>query len=278
MAAVHAGARTDVDDPVGRAHHLLVVLDDDQRVADVAQSLQRADQPLVVALVQADARLVEDVEHAHQAGADLRRQPDPLRLAAGKGVCRPIERQVIETDIDQEAEPLADLLQDLAGDQVLALGQRRARSSRPDRPRAASKKSRLSRHGMRRDLDDALAVDEHRPGFRLESRALAGRAEPRRHVSPQLFPDVVARSCSEAGAARFGITPSNGTSYERQRPLPDLYRTVTFCRAAVHEQVDEVLRQLAEGHVHRLLVLLAHRVAEGRSTRCCCRRRPASRA
>ena len=41
VAAVNAGARTDVDDPVGRAHHLLVVLDDDQGVAEVAQALQR---------------------------------------------------------------------------------------------------------------------------------------------------------------------------------------------------------------------------------------------
>ena len=67
-----------VDDPVGRAHHLLVVLDDDHRVAGVAQLLQAADQPPVVALVQADRRLVEDVEHIHQFRSDLRRQPDAL--------------------------------------------------------------------------------------------------------------------------------------------------------------------------------------------------------
>ena len=38
--AVLARAGTDVDDPVGGAHRLLVVLDDDQGVADVAQALQ----------------------------------------------------------------------------------------------------------------------------------------------------------------------------------------------------------------------------------------------
>ena len=37
---------------------------------------------MVVALVQADARLVEHVEHADQAGADLGGEPDALRLAA----------------------------------------------------------------------------------------------------------------------------------------------------------------------------------------------------
>jgi hypothetical protein len=60
------------------------VLDDDHGVAEVAQADQRLDEPAVVALVQADRRLVEHVEHADQAGADLRRQPDALRLAAGR--------------------------------------------------------------------------------------------------------------------------------------------------------------------------------------------------
>ena len=73
-----------VDEPVGAAHHLLVVLDDEHGVAEVAQPLERADQPVVVALVQADRRLVEDVEHADELRADLRREPQPLRLAAGE--------------------------------------------------------------------------------------------------------------------------------------------------------------------------------------------------
>ena len=53
-------------------------------VAEVAQPLERADQLVVVALVQADRRLVEDVEHADELRADLRREPQPLRLAAGE--------------------------------------------------------------------------------------------------------------------------------------------------------------------------------------------------
>ena len=82
VAAVLARARPHVDEPVGAAHHLLVVLDDDNGVAEVAQPLERADQLVVVALVQADRRLVEDVEHADELRADLRREPQPLRLAA----------------------------------------------------------------------------------------------------------------------------------------------------------------------------------------------------
>ena len=81
-AAVHAGARAHVDDVVGGEDGVAVVLDDDHRVAEVAQALQRVEQARVVALVQADRRLVEHVEHAAQAGADLRRQADALPLAA----------------------------------------------------------------------------------------------------------------------------------------------------------------------------------------------------
>ena len=79
-----AGAGADVDDVVGEAHGLLVVLDDDDRVAEVAQAQERLDEAVVVALVQADAGLVEDVEHADERRADLRGQADALRLAAGE--------------------------------------------------------------------------------------------------------------------------------------------------------------------------------------------------
>ena len=74
----------DVDDVVGDADRLLVVLDDDDGVAEVAQAHERVDQPLVVALVQPDRRLVEHVEHADEAAPDLRREADALRLAAGE--------------------------------------------------------------------------------------------------------------------------------------------------------------------------------------------------
>ena len=92
LAAVLTRARADVDDVVGDADGLLVVLDDDHGVAEVAQPHHRVDQALVVALVQADRRLVEHVEHADEAAADLRRQPDALRLAAGERGRRAVER------------------------------------------------------------------------------------------------------------------------------------------------------------------------------------------
>ena len=43
------------------------MLDDDERVAQVPQSLEGLDESGVVALVQTDTGLVQDVEDAHQA-------------------------------------------------------------------------------------------------------------------------------------------------------------------------------------------------------------------
>jgi hypothetical protein len=73
-------------------------------VAQIAQMLQRRQQLVIVPLVKADARLIQDVGDADESGSDLRRQPDPLRLAAGQRRRRPRERQIIQSDINQEAD------------------------------------------------------------------------------------------------------------------------------------------------------------------------------
>ena len=65
LTAQLAGSGPDVDDPVGRADGVLVMLDDDERIAQVPQPLEGLDESGVVALVQADTGLVQDVEDAH---------------------------------------------------------------------------------------------------------------------------------------------------------------------------------------------------------------------
>ena len=84
LAAVLARARPDVDDVVGD----LIVSSSCSTTSTVLprsrRRIERLDEPAVVALVEADRRLVEHVEHADEAGADLRRQPDALGLAAGE--------------------------------------------------------------------------------------------------------------------------------------------------------------------------------------------------
>ena len=71
MTAVNAGAGPDVEHVVGGADGVLVVLHHDHGIAEIAQPLERFQQPRIVALVQPDRRLVEHVEHAREPRADL---------------------------------------------------------------------------------------------------------------------------------------------------------------------------------------------------------------
>ena len=79
-----AGPRTEIVEPVGRGEDLAIVLDQNDRVAQIAQPPERFQQPVVVAGMQADRRLVENVQNARQGAADLSGQADALRLSAGE--------------------------------------------------------------------------------------------------------------------------------------------------------------------------------------------------
>ena len=100
----------------------LIVLDDDHRVADVAQALERFDQARVVALMQADRRLIEHIHDAGQAGADLAGQAYALRFTARQRVRRAVERQVVEADIDQKLQTIGYLMHDLVGNRAPRAG------------------------------------------------------------------------------------------------------------------------------------------------------------
>ena len=114
VPAVLAGARAEIDDVVGRADRLLVVLDDDTVLPRSRSRASVAEQRAVVALMQADRRLVEHVEHAGQVRADLRRQPDALAFAARQRRRAAPEREIADADIVEEPQPVADFAQDPA--------------------------------------------------------------------------------------------------------------------------------------------------------------------
>ena len=137
------------------------MLDDDHRVADVAQVRQRAEQALIVALVQADRRLVEDVHDADQAGADLAGQPDTLRFAARQRVGAAVERQVVEPDVDRKPSRSPISLTILS-----AIVARQPSSC------SVSKNSRACRPTAR-DLGQRAVADEHVAGRSVQPRALA---------------------------------------------------------------------------------------------------------
>ena len=110
--AALARAGPHVDHEVGAADGVLVVLDHDDGVAEIAQVLQRGDKPLVVALMQADRRFVQDIKHAHKPRANLRGEADALSLAARQRSGGALERQVVESHVHEELQSRLDLLHD----------------------------------------------------------------------------------------------------------------------------------------------------------------------
>ena len=72
LAAMHAGARPEIDDVIGAPHRFLIMLYDHERISLLAQRGQRLEQAHVVARMQADRRLVENIKDAAQIRAELR--------------------------------------------------------------------------------------------------------------------------------------------------------------------------------------------------------------
>src|SRR6185437_1601767 len=98
---------------------------------------------------------------------DLRGKADALALAAGERAGGARQRQVIQADIDQEGEALADLLQHAGRDLVL-LRVQRGRNALEPFARALDRELR--------DLADMLIPDLDAQRLRLQPIAVTRRA------------------------------------------------------------------------------------------------------
>ena len=84
--------RSHIDDVIGSQHHVLVMFHYNHGVADVAQLLQRMDKALVIALMQADTRFIQNIKHIDQLRTNLRSQADALTLSTGKADGTAVQR------------------------------------------------------------------------------------------------------------------------------------------------------------------------------------------
>ncbi len=182
LAAVDARPGAHLHDVVGGADGVLVVLHDDDRVADVAQAFERGDHLHVVLGMQADARLVEHVEHAHQPRADLRGQADPLRLAAGERARAAVEVQIVEADAQQQFQRGRGFRSAPAGP---------ASAPRPAGLTAAEERVQLVEVELAHVVDGLARDGEEQPGG-AQARAVAVGAGVLHHhfVEPRLHAGV----------------------------------------------------------------------------------------
>ena len=114
LATPRTCAWAKINNVVGRANGFFIVFNHDHGIAEIPQPPQRSEQARVVPLMQPNTRLVQNVKNARKTGADLRRQPDPLRFSAGKRTALPIEREVAESDFNEKSQPRLDFAHNLA--------------------------------------------------------------------------------------------------------------------------------------------------------------------
>ena len=100
-----AGARPDVDDPVGASYDVHVVLHHEQGVARGLEAVEHGEQRLGVGGVQPGRRLVQHVDHAEQPRTQGGGQPQPLQLAAGERRRRPAHAEVAQPELEQHLDP-----------------------------------------------------------------------------------------------------------------------------------------------------------------------------
>ena len=262
VPAMLPGAGTNIHDPVGGAHRLFVVLDHDQRVADIAQPLQSADQARIIPLVEADARFVQDVEHAHQRRPDLRRQTDALRLTTRERVRTPFQGQVVQADINQEAETLPDLLENLPRDHEIALAQRRA-ALLPGLLRQPGEPVLRLADWQPRHLNDGTVTDGDAQHFRLQARALADRTWPLSHEALE-FLFYIVRGCGLIPALQVRDHALIGNVIRAGTPATRAVLDLDHLAArAAQDQIQVFLRQLADRCVQVNLVRLGHAFQHG---------------
>ena len=174
-----AGAGTKVHDVVRGHDGVGVVFDDEERVAEVAQAFEDFDQAVGIARVQANGRLVEDVERADQAGAERSGKLDALGLTAGKRGGETVERKVIEPDFVEEAQALLNFFQDFFGDRGFEFGEFQ---SVEEGPRFL--------HGHLTDCGDGASGDFHGAGFGAQAGAVAVGASGVTAVAAEKNADV----------------------------------------------------------------------------------------
>ena len=164
-STIDAGAGAHLDQVVRREHHVAVMFDDEDGVAEVAQAADRTDETLMVARVQADTGFVEDVGHTDESEAELRREAHALGFAAGERTALAVEGEVVQASVIQERQAL---FKPAAG---FFDGHHAGMRGEPLR------ELKCRRNGHREELGHRLAVQAQRKGSGGEATALAAGAD-----------------------------------------------------------------------------------------------------
>src|SRR5215469_8855560 len=113
LAAFFAALRSEINDPVGTFNDFEIVLNHQDRIAGVHQTLKQPDEQRNVVEMEAGGRLIEDEKSvlllvrqfiALIACVQVTDELKPLRFAARKSVERLAKAQITKTDFLQDRE------------------------------------------------------------------------------------------------------------------------------------------------------------------------------
>ena len=91
---MQASTGTHIDNPVGHPNRILVMFHNNQRIANIPQTLQGLNEFMVVPLVQTDGRFIQHIENSHQVGSNLGRKADTLCLTTREASGTSGKRQI----------------------------------------------------------------------------------------------------------------------------------------------------------------------------------------
>ena len=231
---------------IGCEHGIFIVLDHDQRIAEVAQTFEGRQQLVIVALVQADGRLVQNIQHAHQRRTDLSGKTNTLALAARQRTGRARKRQIFQTDRLQETQSIHDFLDNAITDLVLHLGQLQG----------MQKLHRLDDRlfGKLRNVQPA---DRHRQHLRPQTATVTRRTGNFAHTFLDLAARVVARGFLVA-SLEIAHDALKRLAHHAARHAADRKFKWLIARA-VQQLVHRRIAHLLDRRVEREAVLFAKR-------------------
>ena len=82
ISTFRACARSKIDHIIRAANRVLIVLYNDDGIAEIAKLLESCEKPLVVFVMKPDGWLIKNIEHAAQLRADLCCETNSLALSA----------------------------------------------------------------------------------------------------------------------------------------------------------------------------------------------------
>ena len=100
---------THINNVISCANGIFIVLNNKYGITAVSKLLKRLNKTVVVSLVKADGRFVQNVENAHEAGTNLCCQANTLGFSTRKRCCCTRKREVVQANVYQELQPCHNL-------------------------------------------------------------------------------------------------------------------------------------------------------------------------